>query len=374
MPQGRLRPHWRQFIDGLETMGEAERAKHWRLAERLLHENGLTYTADAGAGSAERPWDLDFVPVVLGAEDWHALEQGLIQRARLLNTILADLYGPQKLLRDGHLPAAVVLGNPHFLRPVHGIRPRDGLYLQLYAADLGRGPDGRWWVLGRSHPGAVRRRLRPGEPHRAVALPARAVPRLPRPPAGQLLPGHARQPGRPDQPRESADRAADAGAGGGRLLRPRLSGALPGIHAGRRRRPDRPRQPRLPEVGRRPEAGRPDPPPRRRRRVRSAGTAGGLDAGRVGAAAGGARRHRHRRQRARQRPGRDQGDAGVPARPVPPAAGRGPEDPQHLDVVVRRRAGPQLRSRQPRRARHRLARSSGGRCCRGRPAPCTALR
>ncbi|MGE5442560.1 MAG: circularly permuted type 2 ATP-grasp protein [Bacteroidota bacterium] len=143
---GSIRPHWARFLDGLEGMSEGELARRWRLAERLLHENGLTYTADATT-HADRPWDLDFVPVLIGADEWRMLEQGLIQRARLLNAILADLYGPQTLLRDGHLPAAVVLGNPQFLRPCHGFRPRDGLYLHVYAADLGRGPDGLWWVL-----------------------------------------------------------------------------------------------------------------------------------------------------------------------------------------------------------------------------------
>lgn len=144
---GCLRPHWRQFIDGLGSMTDAELARRWRLAERLLHENGLTYTADVDPGRNERPWNLDFMPVVIGASEWRALEDGLIQRARLLDAMLADLYGAQLLLRDGQLPAAVVLGNPHFLRPCHGVRPRDGRYLHVYAADLGRGPDGRWWVL-----------------------------------------------------------------------------------------------------------------------------------------------------------------------------------------------------------------------------------
>jgi len=141
---GCLRPHWRRFIDGLEAMPENELGKRWRLAERLLHENGLTYTADA---RSERPWELDFVPVVIDAAEWRTLERGLIQRARLLDGVLADLYGPQRLLRDGHLPAAAVFANPHFLRACHGIRPRDGRFLHVYAADLGRGPDGRWWVL-----------------------------------------------------------------------------------------------------------------------------------------------------------------------------------------------------------------------------------
>lgn len=144
---GLVRPHWRAFINGLEAMPEAELAERWRGAARLLHEHGLTYAADAATDGNRRPWQLDFVPVLLQAGEWGALESGLSQRARLLNAILADLYGPQRLIRDGHLPAALLFANPHFLRPCHGIVPRNGVFLQVYAVDLGRGPDGRWWVL-----------------------------------------------------------------------------------------------------------------------------------------------------------------------------------------------------------------------------------
>lgn len=140
-----VRSHWRRFIDTIESLPPRELSRRWRLAERLLHENGLTYTLDPGG---ERPWELDFVPFVLSSEEWREIEAGLVQRARLLNAILADLYGAQTLLREGRLPAALVFGNPHFLRPCHNITPKDGTFLNFYAADLGRGADGRWRVLG----------------------------------------------------------------------------------------------------------------------------------------------------------------------------------------------------------------------------------
>ncbi len=146
-PDGQLRPHWRGFVAGLEKMSPDDLEGRLRKAERLLRENGLTYSITTAAEGSERPWELDFVPLVLPADEWAHLEVGLIQRVRLLNAILVDLYGPRRLLKDNHLPAALIFANPHFLRPCHGIEPRDGIYLHLYAADLGRGPDGRWWVL-----------------------------------------------------------------------------------------------------------------------------------------------------------------------------------------------------------------------------------
>src|SRR5690606_11178401 len=71
---------------------------------------------------------------------------GLVERAELLETLLRDLYGPQSLVREGVIPAAVVAGSPGFLRPMVG-GPEQEAPLVFYAADIGRGPDGRWWVL-----------------------------------------------------------------------------------------------------------------------------------------------------------------------------------------------------------------------------------
>ncbi|MBP0650556.1 circularly permuted type 2 ATP-grasp protein, partial [Mycobacterium tuberculosis] len=93
----------------------------------------------------ERPWPLARLPIVLAAEDWAELARGVAQRAALLERILADLNGSAQLVADGALPAALVAGNPEFLRPLAGAVPRSGRYLSLYAVDVSRGPDGRWW-------------------------------------------------------------------------------------------------------------------------------------------------------------------------------------------------------------------------------------
>ena len=79
--------------------------------------------------------------------EWQELKAGLIQRAELLEAILADIYGPADLVREGRLPAAVIAGNPEFLRPLVGVKPPGGAHLRLYGVDVGRSPDGRWWVL-----------------------------------------------------------------------------------------------------------------------------------------------------------------------------------------------------------------------------------
>ncbi|RTR21536.1 hypothetical protein EJ903_09030 [Azospirillum griseum] len=145
--QGRLRPHWQNFMSTLGPLDAEQMAVRWEEARRLLHQNGVTYNIYGDPNGMERPWPLDMMPLLLPAHEWKAIESGLIQRASLLNAILTDLYGPQTLTRYGRLPPAVIHADPGFRRAVHGIRVPNDVHLHYYAADLARAPDGRWWVL-----------------------------------------------------------------------------------------------------------------------------------------------------------------------------------------------------------------------------------
>ena len=87
------------------------------------------------------------MPYLLTADEWRSIEAGVAQRARLLNAVLVDLYGKQELLSQGALPAEMPFGHPNFLWPCAGIRPPGDRWLSIYAADLARSADGRWWVL-----------------------------------------------------------------------------------------------------------------------------------------------------------------------------------------------------------------------------------
>ena len=144
---GVLRPHWDTFISSLTALGKEELAHRWRTARQRIRENGVTYNVYGDPLGADRPWSLDAIPLVIPPAEWAQLEDGLIQRARLLNQILADLYGPQQLLRGGHIPPALVFANPAFWRPCHDLPVSGNTYLHLLAVDLARSPDGEWWVL-----------------------------------------------------------------------------------------------------------------------------------------------------------------------------------------------------------------------------------
>jgi uncharacterized circularly permuted ATP-grasp superfamily protein/uncharacterized alpha-E superfamily protein len=144
---GALRPHWQQMVRALNTLGVQELTRRWEHARRVLYEHGVTYNVYGDPQGVERPWELDAIPLVISPEEWRSLEAALVQRAQLLNTLLGDVYGPQRLLSTGLLPPELVFAHAGFLRPCHGLRVPNNCYLHLYAADLARSPDGQWWVL-----------------------------------------------------------------------------------------------------------------------------------------------------------------------------------------------------------------------------------
>jgi uncharacterized circularly permuted ATP-grasp superfamily protein/uncharacterized alpha-E superfamily protein len=146
-PDGSIRPHWRALVERLEQTGPEAVRRGAELARRLIVENGVTYNVYADPQGRDRLWTLDMLPVIMSAEEWQSIERGVIQRARMFDALLADLYGPQRLLREGAAPAEVAFGHPNYLWPCHGAVPRGGRWLYMYAADLARSPDGSWWVL-----------------------------------------------------------------------------------------------------------------------------------------------------------------------------------------------------------------------------------
>lgn len=149
-PDGQIRPHWEPFLSEWCALSPDELTQRFGLADRHVHDTGVSYRVhgdidprDPTAG--ERAWPLSHVPLVITGAEWQTIAAGVAQRADLLSRLLDDIYGPGEMIANGLLPASVVTGSPDYLRPLQGA-PGGGA-LQLYAADLGRGPDGRWWVL-----------------------------------------------------------------------------------------------------------------------------------------------------------------------------------------------------------------------------------
>jgi uncharacterized circularly permuted ATP-grasp superfamily protein/uncharacterized alpha-E superfamily protein len=143
---GAPRAVWSRFFDAFATLTPAEIERRFSAADRHLREAGVSYRAPGE--TLDRIWPLSHLPLLIDDAEWRQLSAGIAQRAQLLELILGDLYGEGRLVAEGAIPAAAIAGSAEYLRAVCGIKPPGGRYLGLYAADVGRGPDGRWWVLG----------------------------------------------------------------------------------------------------------------------------------------------------------------------------------------------------------------------------------
>lgn len=144
---GSVHPAWRNFLSRFEAIGAAGREAVARTTEQQLLESGIAFNVHADPEDRQAAWRLDLLPVIIDAAEWRELEAGLIQRARLIEAVLADLYGPQRLLRSGVLAPALVFGNPEYLHACAGWPRPPRRFLHTYGCDVARDPAGGWRVL-----------------------------------------------------------------------------------------------------------------------------------------------------------------------------------------------------------------------------------
>jgi len=142
-----LAAHWADFFETLGSAGFADLPRRAVNLERQIRDNGVTYNVYADADGPQRPWSLDLFPLIVPPESWAQIEAGVLQRVRLLDRVMADVYGQRELLAEGLLPPALVHGHPGYLRAMHGVTPPGNTWLHIAAFDLARGPDGHWWVV-----------------------------------------------------------------------------------------------------------------------------------------------------------------------------------------------------------------------------------
>ena len=133
----------------LAALGPEEVNRRFAAADRHLRDSGVFYRVYEDPAGAERPWPLSHVPLLIDGDRMAgAAGRPDPARASCSKRCSPTSTGRRNLVREGRLPAAVVAGNPEFLRPLVGVTPPGGAHLRFYAVDVGRSPDGRWWVLG----------------------------------------------------------------------------------------------------------------------------------------------------------------------------------------------------------------------------------
>ena len=143
---GNVRAHWEPVLAALATFDSRERTARTARMNRRVRETGIAHDMFADPSNNAQPWRVDLVPMIIGSDEWQWLQRAIGQRARLMNAVLADLYGEQRLLASGLIPPGLVYNDPSFLRACRRILPKHGS-LQFFATDLARGADGQWRVI-----------------------------------------------------------------------------------------------------------------------------------------------------------------------------------------------------------------------------------
>lgn len=152
---GEINPAWREFAELLGDRGRAGMDRLRTVLRGLVDNDGITYieidrhgetVTDSYGMAMPGPWHLDGVPLLLSADDWQTLETGVVQRSRLLDAVLKDLYGEQRSLTSGVLPPQLLFGHPGYIRAVHGIQNPGRHELFMLGCDVSRAADGQFRV------------------------------------------------------------------------------------------------------------------------------------------------------------------------------------------------------------------------------------
>lgn len=144
--QGAVRPHWQKFHAMLQEMGPQVMQSQASSVIRMLRDHGVTYNAYQDTGAAGRPWFLDVMPMLLSPQDFSQIEIGLQQRMRLYRAIVSDVYGPQRMIKEGWIPPRLLYANPGYLRQVRDISVPEGMLFAM-STDLIRDNRGVWTAL-----------------------------------------------------------------------------------------------------------------------------------------------------------------------------------------------------------------------------------
>jgi uncharacterized circularly permuted ATP-grasp superfamily protein/uncharacterized alpha-E superfamily protein len=156
MADGNARGHWVAFMAHYQMLASAGLPERIERTRQLAADSGISLGYHA-TNPAAAEWLFDLIPLILTGAEYRYLEAAITQRARVLDRLLHDLYGPQETLRRGLFPPYLVYGNPDYLRPLREVAHAAGpstydpgappRWLQVYAVDLVRRPDGTWVIV-----------------------------------------------------------------------------------------------------------------------------------------------------------------------------------------------------------------------------------
>src|SRR5262245_3892194 len=144
---GQPRPHYARLYERLSELSRAEFDERIRLADIAFLYQGITFTVYGAQEGIERIFPFDLAPRIIPQAEWQLLDLGLQQRLTALNLFLHDIYHQQRILREGVVPADLVLGSQGFCDQMVGVDPAGGVYIHVCGTDLVRDECGRYMVL-----------------------------------------------------------------------------------------------------------------------------------------------------------------------------------------------------------------------------------
>ena len=151
--RGDYRPHWQGLSQKIHRWSSEERNSISAAAIRMIEDLGTTFNVYSDVGGVGQPYELDPIPLMVSPTEWAQVSAGLAQRIRLIDAVLADIYGPQQLLKQGLLPPDLVHSSPAFLQYSRAVQPTGDRFVITTGCDLVRTPNGQWTVL-RDHTSA----------------------------------------------------------------------------------------------------------------------------------------------------------------------------------------------------------------------------
>jgi uncharacterized circularly permuted ATP-grasp superfamily protein len=145
--QGEPRPEAALLIERINSLSIEELQQRQKAAQQALFKLGVTFNVYSDDEGTERILPFDIIPRILPAQEWEQLERGLKQRIHALNLFLTDIYGDQKIIQDGVIPAELIQSASGFLQPCMGLKPSQGIWCHITGTDLVRDGSGQWYVL-----------------------------------------------------------------------------------------------------------------------------------------------------------------------------------------------------------------------------------
>ncbi|MGD8236444.1 MAG: circularly permuted type 2 ATP-grasp protein [Chromatiales bacterium] len=145
--EGRPRPHARHLMQYLSSLDDKELLSRKVASEIAIREMGISFTVYTEGGNIDRAWPFDIIPRIIELSEWRRIEDGLKQRLTALNLFINDVYNDQEILKEGIVPAELILKSRNFLEPCKGVTPPYGVWANICGSDLVRDGDGEVYVL-----------------------------------------------------------------------------------------------------------------------------------------------------------------------------------------------------------------------------------